>query len=221
MLVQQQQQQQSLQLEKQAKTSLNSSFESNSAILLNTHTTTNSNSKRKRKNRTAFTANQIFELEKRFSNQRYLSPHDRDRIAYELSLSTAQVITWFQNRRAKQKRDIEEMKNDVTAAKNCKVLDPDLDVDKVLHMDRFSKYDQMSKNGSDRNSINQEDYENNNNNNNNNATMDDYDEIDEVDNNQEDEDEEEEEVEEEENNHLNSINNFDSNSNITDKSINS
>lgn len=210
-----QQQQQSLQLEKQAKTSLNSSFESNSAILLNTHTTTNnhSNSKRKRKNRTAFTANQIFELEKRFSNQRYLSPHDRDRIAYELSLSTAQVITWFQNRRAKQKRDIEEMKNDVTAAKNCKVLDPDLDVDKVLHMDRFSKYDQMSKNGSDRNSINQEDYENNNNNN---ATMDEYDEIDEVDNNQEDEDEVEED-----NNHQNSINNFDSNSNITDKSINS
>lgn len=82
--------------------------------------------KRKRKNRTAFTANQIFELEKRFSNQRYLSPHDRDRIAYELSLSTSQVITWFQNRRAKQKRDIEELKNDVTAAKS---LNGAVDVD--------------------------------------------------------------------------------------------
>lgn len=88
--------------------------------------------KRKRKNRTAFTANQIFELEKRFSNQRYLSPHDRDRIAFELSLSTAQVITWFQNRRAKQKRDIEEMKNDVTAAKTLKVSDNGIKMDQKI-----------------------------------------------------------------------------------------
>jgi hypothetical protein len=108
------------------------------------HTSTSSSSssslKRKRKNRTAFTANQIFELEKRFSNQRYLSPHDRDRIAAELSLSTAQVITWFQNRRAKQKRDIEEMKNDVTAAKSLKIIDSDIDVDKVV-----IKYDSFTK----------------------------------------------------------------------------
>ena len=74
--------------------------------------------KRKRKNRTAFTAHQIYELERRFSSQKYLSPADRDRISNELSLSTAQVITWFQNRRAKQKRDAEEMKNDITAAKS-------------------------------------------------------------------------------------------------------
>jgi hypothetical protein len=93
--------------------------------------------KRKRKNRTAFTANQIFELEKRFSNQRYLSPHDRDRIAYELSLSTAQVITWFQNRRAKQKRDIEELKNDVLAAKSVSALNADIDVEKVLKSEAF------------------------------------------------------------------------------------
>jgi homeobox protein LBX len=73
--------------------------------------------KRKRKNRTAFTAHQIYELEKRFAAQRYVSPNDRDRISQELCLSTAQVITWFQNRRAKQKRDIEELKNDVIATK--------------------------------------------------------------------------------------------------------
>ncbi len=101
-----------------------SSIKSNKAIVKTA-------GKRKRKNRTAFTANQIFELEKRFSCQRYLSPHDRDRIAYELSLSTAQVITWFQNRRAKQKRDIEEMKNDVTAAKTLKVIDVNEDIDKI------------------------------------------------------------------------------------------
>lgn len=70
-------------------------------------------SKKKRKSRTAFTNNQIFELEKRFLYQKYLSPADRDEIALSLGLSNAQVITWFQNRRAKLKRDMEELKKDV------------------------------------------------------------------------------------------------------------
>ncbi|XP_011693034.1 PREDICTED: muscle-specific homeobox protein tinman-like [Wasmannia auropunctata] len=69
--------------------------------------------KKKRKSRTAFTNQQIFELEKRFLYQKYLSPADRDEIAAQLGLSNAQVITWFQNRRAKLKRDMEELKKDV------------------------------------------------------------------------------------------------------------
>ncbi|XP_023216873.1 transcription factor LBX1-like [Centruroides sculpturatus] len=73
--------------------------------------------KKKRKSRTAFTNHQIFELEKRFLYQKYLSPADRDEIAQSLGLTNAQVITWFQNRRAKLKRDMEELKKDVTAAK--------------------------------------------------------------------------------------------------------
>jgi len=52
--------------------------------------------KKKRKSRTAFTNHQIFELEKRFLYQKYLSPADRDEIAANLGLSNAQVITWFQ-----------------------------------------------------------------------------------------------------------------------------
>lgn len=52
--------------------------------------------KKKRKSRTAFTNHQIFELEKRFLYQKYLSPADRDEIAAGLGLSNAQVITWFQ-----------------------------------------------------------------------------------------------------------------------------
>ncbi|KAL9900382.1 ladybird late isoform 3-T3 [Glossina fuscipes fuscipes] len=71
------------------------------------------NPKKKRKSRTAFTNHQIFELEKRFLYQKYLSPADRDEIAAGLGLSNAQVITWFQNRRAKLKRDMEELKKDV------------------------------------------------------------------------------------------------------------
>jgi len=68
---------------------------------------------KKRKSRTAFTNSQIFELEKRFVYQKYLSPVDRDEIAQGLGLSNNQVITWFQNRRAKFKRDMEELKKEV------------------------------------------------------------------------------------------------------------
>ncbi|XP_017845726.2 homeobox protein MSX-1 [Drosophila busckii] len=78
---------------------------------------TRSNPKKKRKSRTAFTNQQIFELEKRFLYQKYLSPADRDEIAAGLGLSNAQVITWFQNRRAKLKRDMEELKKDVQSVK--------------------------------------------------------------------------------------------------------
>lgn len=46
-----------------------------------------------------------------------MSPADRDEIAGALGLSNAQVITWFQNRRAKLKRDMEELKKDVETAK--------------------------------------------------------------------------------------------------------
>ncbi|KAG9462342.1 hypothetical protein GDO78_014313 [Eleutherodactylus coqui] len=74
-------------------------------------------SKKRRKSRTAFTNHQIYELEKRFLYQKYLSPADRDHIAQQLGLSNAQVITWFQNRRAKLKRDLEEMKADVESLK--------------------------------------------------------------------------------------------------------
>eukprot|EP00106_Octopus_bimaculoides_P008297 XP_014775739.1 PREDICTED: transcription factor LBX1-like [Octopus bimaculoides] len=73
--------------------------------------------KKRRKSRTAFTNQQIYELEKRFLYQKYLTPADRDEIALNLGLTNAQVITWFQNRRAKLKRDLEEMKNDVEHAK--------------------------------------------------------------------------------------------------------
>ncbi|XP_042896281.1 transcription factor LBX1 [Parasteatoda tepidariorum] len=73
--------------------------------------------KKKRKSRTAFTNHQIYELEKRFLYQKYLAPADRDEISQSLGLTNAQVITWFQNRRAKLKRDMEELKKDVDAAK--------------------------------------------------------------------------------------------------------
>ncbi|KAK3606078.1 hypothetical protein CHS0354_006428 [Potamilus streckersoni] len=81
-------------------------------------------SKKKRKTRTAFSNQQIYELEKRFHNQKYITPVDRDEISMALGLTSAQVITWFQNRRAKFKRDIEEMKNDVTATTSTQYKGP-------------------------------------------------------------------------------------------------
>ncbi|NP_001156784.1 transcription factor LBX1b [Danio rerio] len=74
--------------------------------------------KKRRKSRTAFTNHQLYELEKRFLHQKYLSPADRDQIAHQLGLTNAQVITWFQNRRAKLKRDLEEMKADVESVRS-------------------------------------------------------------------------------------------------------
>ncbi|XP_028279463.1 transcription factor LBX1a [Parambassis ranga] len=72
---------------------------------------------KRRKSRTAFTNHQVYELERRFLYQKYLSPADRDQISQQLGLTNAQVITWFQNRRAKLKRDLEEMKADVESAR--------------------------------------------------------------------------------------------------------
>lgn len=84
-------------------------------------------SKKRRKSRTAFTNQQIYELEKRFLYQKYLTPTDRDEIALSLGLTNAQVITWFQNRRAKLKRDLEELKADVTAAKKTSECGSEMD----------------------------------------------------------------------------------------------
>ncbi|XP_021047434.1 transcription factor LBX2 [Mus pahari] len=71
--------------------------------------------RRRRKSRTAFTAQQVLELERRFIFQKYLAPSERDGLAARLGLANAQVVTWFQNRRAKLKRDVEEMRADVAS----------------------------------------------------------------------------------------------------------
>uniref|UniRef100_A0A2K5S2G3 Ladybird homeobox 2 n=1 Tax=Cebus imitator TaxID=2715852 RepID=A0A2K5S2G3_CEBIM len=71
--------------------------------------------RKRRKSRTAFTAQQVLELERRFVFQKYLAPAERDGLATRLGLANAQVVTWFQNRRAKLKRDVEEMRADVAS----------------------------------------------------------------------------------------------------------
>lgn len=58
----------------------------------------------RRKRRILFTQVQIYELEKRFKQQRYLSAPERDQLASCIGLSPTQVKIWFQNHRYKTKK---------------------------------------------------------------------------------------------------------------------
>nr|CAH7745974.1 unnamed protein product [Callosobruchus chinensis] len=57
------------------------------------------NAGRKKRSRAAFTHAQVFELERRFSQQRYLSGPERADLAAALKLTETQVKIWYQNRR--------------------------------------------------------------------------------------------------------------------------
>uniref|UniRef100_A0A8B9HYC7 Homeobox domain-containing protein n=1 Tax=Anser brachyrhynchus TaxID=132585 RepID=A0A8B9HYC7_9AVES len=63
---------------------------------------------RQRRARTAFTAEQVCRLEKTFQRQKYLGASERRKLAAALQLSEIQIKTWFQNRRMKLKRQIQD-----------------------------------------------------------------------------------------------------------------
>lgn len=58
----------------------------------------------RRRPRVLFSQAQVFELERRFKQQRYLSAPEREHLASSLKLTSNQVKIWFQNRRYKCKR---------------------------------------------------------------------------------------------------------------------
>ncbi|XP_066573132.1 homeobox protein Nkx-2.5 [Amia ocellicauda] len=60
--------------------------------------------RKRRKPRVLFSQAQVYELERRFKQQKYLSAPERDHLAGALKLTSTQVKIWFQNRRYKCKR---------------------------------------------------------------------------------------------------------------------
>lgn len=72
---------------------------------------------RKKRSRAAFSHAQVYELERRFSQQRYLSGPERADLALSLKLTETQVKIWFQNRRYKTKRkQLQMQENGMMAA---------------------------------------------------------------------------------------------------------
>ncbi|XP_028167426.1 homeobox protein bagpipe-like isoform X2 [Ostrinia furnacalis] len=75
------------------------------------------NNARKKRSRAAFSHAQVYELERRFSQQRYLSGPERADLAVSLKLTETQVKIWFQNRRYKTKRkQLQMQENGMLAA---------------------------------------------------------------------------------------------------------
>ncbi|KAM3924703.1 homeobox protein Nkx-2.6 [Leptodactylus fuscus] len=58
----------------------------------------------RRRPRVLFSQAQVYELERRFKQQKYLSAPEREQLAAVLKLTPTQVKIWFQNRRYKCKR---------------------------------------------------------------------------------------------------------------------
>ncbi|NP_001080931.1 VENT homeobox 2, gene 2 L homeolog [Xenopus laevis] len=82
------------------------------AISLSPNDTSDEEGKMGRRLRTAFTSDQISTLEKTFQKHRYLGASERQKLAAKLQLSEVQIKTWFQNRRMKYKREIQDGRPD-------------------------------------------------------------------------------------------------------------
>nr|AFP81698.1 ventral anterior homeobox protein [Convolutriloba longifissura] len=81
---------------------------------------------RPKRERTSFTPEQLFRLEKEFTHNQYMVGRDRGQLATCLGLTETQVKVWFQNRRTKYKREKqreqETKKNDMDTLAACSMF---------------------------------------------------------------------------------------------------
>ena len=63
---------------------------------------------KRQKQRPLFTPEQLQKLEEEFVNEKYISKSRRCKLASEISLTEAQVRTWFQNRRTRWRKELHE-----------------------------------------------------------------------------------------------------------------
>lgn len=66
----------------------------------------------RRKRRILFTQAQVFELERRFKQQRYLTAPEREHLAHMIGLTPTQIKIWFQNHRYKTKKSRDATQSD-------------------------------------------------------------------------------------------------------------
>ncbi|KAM7283110.1 homeobox protein Nkx-2.5 [Ixodes scapularis] len=83
-----------------------------------------SRQRKRKKPRVLFSQSQVFELERRFKQQKYLSAPERDHLASMLKLTSTQVKIWFQNRRYKCKRQKQDKSLEMVAANARRVAVP-------------------------------------------------------------------------------------------------
>uniref|UniRef100_A0A3Q0KN91 Neural gene activation protein n=1 Tax=Schistosoma mansoni TaxID=6183 RepID=A0A3Q0KN91_SCHMA len=87
---------------------------------------------RRKRTRAAFSHGQVYELEKRFNYQRYLSATERAELARSLRLSETQVKIWFQNRRYKTKKRL------ISRILNPSNHSSDDSIQNETHLDEFN-----------------------------------------------------------------------------------
>ncbi|CAH3124054.1 homeobox protein engrailed-1-B-like [Pocillopora verrucosa] len=67
---------------------------------------------KRQKQRPLFSPEQLQKLEEEFVNEKYISKSRRCKLAAEISLTEAQVRTWFQNRRTRWRKEVHEEDDD-------------------------------------------------------------------------------------------------------------